>query len=103
ARLSASSVVSRTAVFITRGASRAASTAATAVIVVVERQLHQRVQRSELRDVDLGRVAILAVLVLPFAGLDLALDANQVALLEPLLDELDRLLVPDRDRVPLGL
>ncbi|CDX36538.1 hypothetical protein MPLA_1840002 [Mesorhizobium sp. ORS 3359] len=52
---------------------------------------------------DLGRVAVIAGLVLPFAGLQLALDIDLHALLQILLGHLGELVVEDDDIVPLGL
>src|SRR4029077_9924990 len=51
----------------------------------------------------LGRVAVLARLVLPFARLQLALDVNLRALLEILLGDPAQILVEDDDAMPLGL
>src|SRR5271168_3361605 len=52
---------------------------------------------------DLGRVAVGARLVLPLAGLELALDIDLGALLAVLLRHLAEVLVEDHDVVPLGL
>src|SRR5262249_46347030 len=52
---------------------------------------------------DLGRVAILAALVLPFARLQLAFDIDLRALLQILLGDLGEVVVENDDIVPLGL
>src|SRR5664279_659802 len=49
-----------------------------------------------------GRVAVVAVLVLPFARLQRAFQVNLRALLEILLDDLAQALVEDHHPVPLG-
>src|SRR5664279_3180538 len=49
-----------------------------------------------------GRVAVVAVLVLPFARLQRAFQINLRALLEILLDDLAQALIEDDDPVPLG-
>ena len=51
---------------------------------------------------DLGRVAVGAALVLPFARLQLALDVHFRALLAILLGDLAKILIEDHDIVPLG-
>src|SRR5262249_16153339 len=58
---------------------------------------------AEFLQYDLGRVAVLAALVLPFAGLQLTLDVNLGAFLQVLLGDLDQIVVEDHDVVPLGL
>src|SRR5262252_7986238 len=50
----------------------------------------------------LGRVAILALLILPFARLQLALDVDLRTLLQILLGHLGEILVEDHYAVPLG-
>ena len=52
---------------------------------------------------DLRRVAVVAGLVLPFAGLQLALDIDLRALLQVLLGDLGEVVVEDHDAMPLGL
>src|SRR6056297_1067939 len=52
---------------------------------------------------DLGAVAVLTGLVLPFARLELALDIDLGALAQVLLGHARERLGKDRDRVPLGL
>jgi hypothetical protein len=52
---------------------------------------------------DFRRVAILALLVLPFAGLQLTLDINLHALLQILLGDLGQIVVEDHHIMPLGL
>src|SRR5258708_26232778 len=65
------------------------------------------VQHGELRiealQHDLGGIAVLARLVLPFAGLQGAFEINLGALLQILLHDLAEPLVEDDDAVPLGL
>ncbi len=51
---------------------------------------------------DLGRIAVIAALVLPFARLQLAFDVDLRALLAVLLGHLAEILVEDHDVVPLG-
>src|SRR5205807_8145289 len=51
---------------------------------------------------DLGRVAFLALLVGPFAALQLALDIDLGALLKVFLGDLGQPVVEDHDAVPLG-
>src|SRR5690242_647630 len=51
---------------------------------------------------DLGRVALLAAVVGPFAGLQRALDVNLGALLQVFLGNLGKPLVEDHDAVPFG-
>src|SRR5579883_1276046 len=57
---------------------------------------------AEARDHDLGRIALLAALVGPFAGRQLALDIDLRALAHVLLRDLSQLLVEDHDAVPFG-
>ena len=52
---------------------------------------------------DLGGVAVIAVAVLPFAGLELAFEIDLGALAQILLGDLAQALVEDRDIVPFGL
>ena len=52
---------------------------------------------------DFGRIAILAVLVLPFSGLELALDINLGALLQILLGNLAETFTKDHDAMPFRL
>src|SRR5208282_5554649 len=52
---------------------------------------------------DLGRVAVLAGLVLPFARLQRAFEVNLRAFLEILLDDPAQILIEDDDAVPFGL
>ena len=49
------------------------------------------------------RVAVIAGLVLPFAGLQLTLDIDLHALLQVLLGDLGEIVVEDHDVMPLGL
>src|SRR6266480_162280 len=58
-------------------------------------------QHAEVADNDFKAGALLAFLVLPFAGLDAAFDEDQRALLEILLGDFG-LFAPDDDLVPLG-
>ncbi len=51
---------------------------------------------------DLGAVAVLARLVLPFAGFQLALEIDLRALLQLLLGQAHQAFVEDGNRVPLG-
>ena len=57
---------------------------------------------AETLEHDLRRVLVRAALVLPLAGLELALDVNLGALLQVLLGDLAEVLVVDDDVVPLG-
>src|SRR6266702_3727703 len=59
--------------------------------------------RVEALQHDLGRVAVLPVLVLPLAGLQRALEVHFRAFLDVLLDNLAQALVEDHHPVPLGL
>ena len=59
--------------------------------------------RVEALQHDLGRVVLDAVLVVPFARLQRALDVDLRALLQVLLGDLAEPLVEDHDAVPLGL
>src|SRR5690606_28019855 len=51
---------------------------------------------------DFGRVAVIAALVLPFAGLQLAFDIDLGAFFQVLLGHADQRFGIDRDRMPLG-
>ena len=57
---------------------------------------------AEARDHDLGRVALLAALVGPFARRELSLDIDLGTLAHELLCDLRQLLVEDDDTVPFG-
>ena len=76
------------------GASASLATAAAAV--------EHGERAAEARDHDLGRVALLAALVGPFARRELALDIDLGALAHVLLCDLRQLLVEDDDTVPFG-
>src|SRR5581483_4755727 len=65
--------------------------------------IEHRQRRVEALQHDLGRVAVLPVLVLPFAGLQLALEINLRTFLEVLLGDLGEAFAEDDDAVPLGL
>src|SRR5207253_3154449 len=71
--------------------------AAAAAAAVEDREL-----APEALQHDLGRVLLLAGLVLPFAGLQLALDVDLRALAQVLLGDPRQVLVEDHDVVPLG-
>src|SRR5580765_166309 len=60
-------------------------------------------RRVEALQHDLGRVAVLAVLVLPFARLQRAFEINLRAFLEVLLGNLGEALAADDDAMPFGL
>src|SRR5690606_31885457 len=62
----------------------------------------QRQLAAELAQHDLGGVAVLAALVLPFAGFQRALDIDRAALAQILLGDLAEVLVEDGDRMPFG-
>src|SRR5947209_4868606 len=66
------------------------------------RAIEHRQLRVEALQHHFGRVAVLAGLVLPFAGLQLALEIDLGALLEILLGNPTKPLVEDHDAVPLG-
>src|SRR5512139_336700 len=51
---------------------------------------------------DLGRIAVLAVIVLPLAGLDLALEIDLRSLAQILLGDAAEILVEDHHAVPFG-
>src|SRR3954451_24975730 len=57
---------------------------------------------AEALEDDLGRIAVGAALVLPFAGLDLALEIDLRAFLQIGFGDLAEILVEDDDPVPLG-
>src|SRR3546814_13356975 len=52
---------------------------------------------------DLGRIAVLPVLVLPFAGLELAFDIDLAALAQIAFGHIGKTFAEDRDRMPFGL
>ena len=56
----------------------------------------------EAREHDLGGIALLAALVGPFAGLQLALDIDRAALAQVALGDVGQILVEDHHAVPLG-
>jgi len=58
---------------------------------------------AECRNDNFGRIPIVAVIVLPLAGLKITLDVDLIALLDVLLDEASSGLVEDRNGVPFGL
>ena len=80
---------------------RGAGTGATAGAAGATVQHRQRA--AEALQHDLGRVALLAALVLPFARLQLALDVDFGAFLQILLHYLAQWLAEDHDAMPLGL
>ena len=51
---------------------------------------------------NLGRVAILAGLILPFPGFQLALDINLTALAQVFLGHIAQAIIENRDRMPFG-
>ena len=65
--------------------------------------IEHRQRRVEALQHDLGRVAVLAVLVLPFARLQRAFEINLRAFLEVLLGDLGEALAEDHDAMPFGL
>jgi hypothetical protein len=66
------------------------------------RVAEQQQSAAEPRQYNLRRISVVSVLVLPFPGLDFALDHDLGALLDVLLDYLDEVFVPDNNAVPLG-
>src|SRR6185503_754061 len=65
--------------------------------------IEHRQRRVEALQHDLGRVAVLAVFVLPLARLQRAFEVNLRALLEVLLGDLGETLAEDHDAMPFGL
>ncbi len=78
----------------------ATADAATAALAATVKHGQRRVEALQH---DFRRVAVVAGLVLPFAGLQRAFDIELGALLDILLDDLAQALVEDDDGVPLGL
>src|SRR5258708_1966358 len=62
---------------------------------------HRQLAAKALQN-ELGRVALLAAVVGPFAGLQGALDINLGSLLQVLLGDLGEPLVEDHDAMPFG-
>src|SRR4029079_1457757 len=65
-------------------------------------RIQHRQRAVEVLQHDFRAVFVLAVLALPFAGLQRALDVDLGALLQILLGDLAQVLVEDHDRVPFG-
>src|SRR4249919_2164219 len=65
--------------------------------------IEHRQRRVEALQHDLGRIAVLAVFVLPFARLQRAFEVNLRAFLEVLLGDLGETLAEDHDAMPFGL
>src|SRR3954451_12155551 len=90
-----------------RGAAEIAPAADLALLLVfaatAAAAIEQRQVAAEALDHDLGRILLLAGLVGPFAGLELARDIDLGALLEVLLGDAGDVLVEDHHPVPLGL
>src|SRR5262245_26646529 len=87
----------------TRGTEIAAAARVSGEIAAPAQLVEHGELRVEALQHDLGGVAVLAVLVLPFAGLQRAFEVNLRAFLEVLLDDLAEPLVEDHHPVPLGL
>src|SRR5690606_24672892 len=66
------------------------------------RAVEHRQRAIEAAQHDLGRITVLPVLVLPLAGLELALDVDLAALAQVVLGDVDQPFGEDRAAVPLG-
>src|SRR5688572_19635048 len=65
--------------------------------------IEQHQLAAEFLQDDLGGVAVVAALILPFAGLQLTLDVDLAALAQVIFGDPPEVLVEDRDRMPFGL
>ena len=81
----------------------AAKVSATATAAAFAATIKHGQRRVEALKNDFRRVTIIAVLVLPFAGLQRAFDVELGALLDVLLNDLAKAFIEDDDRVPFGL
>ena len=84
------------------GAPAAASATATSTLAAARRTVKHRQRAVEAAQDDLGRIAVVALLVLPFARLQLAFDVDLGALAQVALGDAHQPFGEDRHRVPLG-
>ena len=78
-----------------------AAAAATAALAAASAVQHGERAVIALQD-DLSGIAVITILVLPFAGLQLAFDVNLGALLQVLLRDPHKAFLEDRNLVPFG-
>ena len=78
-----------------------ASVSATTAATTATAALAAGIEHLHVKDYDLGRIALLAALVVPRAGLQLAFDIDLAALFEVLLGHLG-LPTPEHEPMPLG-
>src|SRR4051812_32777181 len=86
-----------------RLAGAAAAAAKSAAFTAAAAAIQHRQLAAEILQHHFGRVFLGAVLVRPFAGLQLALNINLGALLQILLGHISEVFVEDHHPVPLGL